>query len=71
MNTTAFGLIAAIPLLLVHSVLQTKTNEIVDSFEMAGVKVMNLISERSPSPSKPAASKPEMPAGGGTPAPAV
>ncbi|KZY53879.1 flagellar motor protein MotA, partial [Oleiphilus sp. HI0061] len=49
MNTTAFGLIAAIPLLLVHSVLQTKTNEIVDSFEMAGIKVMNLLSDRSAS----------------------
>jgi biopolymer transport protein ExbB len=51
MNTTAFGLIAAIPLLLVHSVLQTKTNEIVDSFEMAGIKVMNLLSDRhTPAP---------------------
>jgi len=48
MNTTAFGLIAAIPLLLIHSVLQTKTNEIVDSFEMAGIKVMNIISDRTP-----------------------
>ncbi|OZG73510.1 flagellar motor protein MotA [Hahella sp. CCB-MM4] len=47
MNTTAFGLIAAIPLLLLHAILQTKTNEIVDSFEAAGVKIMNLISERS------------------------
>ncbi|MBK8972194.1 MAG: MotA/TolQ/ExbB proton channel family protein [Hahellaceae bacterium] len=47
MNTTAFGLVAAIPLLLLHAVLQTKTNEIVDSFEMAGIKVMNLISEKS------------------------
>lgn len=45
MNTTAFGLMSAIPLLLFHSVLQTKTNEIVDSFEMAGIKVMNLISD--------------------------
>ena len=44
MNTTAFGLIAAIPLLLIHSILQTKTNEIVDSFEMAGIKVINLLS---------------------------
>jgi len=48
MNTTAFGLIAAIPLLLIHSVLQTKTNEIVDSFEMAGIKVMNILSDRQP-----------------------
>lgn len=47
MNTTAFGLIAAIPLLLLHAMLQTKTNEIVDSFEMAGIKVMNLITEQN------------------------
>ncbi|KGJ97139.1 MotA/TolQ/ExbB proton channel family protein [Thalassotalea sp. ND16A] len=43
MNTTAFGLIAAIPLLLCHSVLQTKTTEIVDNLEMAGIKFLNLI----------------------------
>jgi len=47
MNTTAFGLMSAIPLLLFHAVLQTKTNEIVDSFEMAGVKLLNIISESS------------------------
>ena len=41
MNTTAFGLIAAIPLLLSHALLQTKTTEIVDSLEMAGVKFLN------------------------------
>ena len=35
MNTTAFGLISAIPLLLLHAVLQTCTTELVDSFEMA------------------------------------
>lgn len=46
MNTTAFGLMAAIPLLLLHSYLQTKTNEIVDSIEMAGVKFLNIITER-------------------------
>ncbi len=55
MNTTAFGLISAIPLLLLHAVLQTKTNEIVDSFEMAGIKVMNLITEKSDSPNSPSA----------------
>lgn len=44
MNTTALGLIAAIPLLLLHSLLQNKTTEIVDSLEMAAVKVLNLIS---------------------------
>jgi biopolymer transport protein ExbB/TolQ len=47
MNTTAFGLISAIPLLLCHAVLQTKTNEIVDSFEMAGVKLLNMISDKT------------------------
>ncbi|MDP5030580.1 MAG: MotA/TolQ/ExbB proton channel family protein [Paraglaciecola sp.] len=46
MNTTAFGLIAAIPLLAFHSVLQTKTTEIIDSMEMAGVKCLNLLIAR-------------------------
>ena len=45
MNTTAFGLIAAIPLLLLHALLQTKTTEIVDSFEMASVKVLNTLAD--------------------------
>ncbi len=43
MNTTAFGLIAAIPLLACHSILQTKTTEIIDSMEMAGVKCLNTL----------------------------
>jgi len=43
MNTTASGLIAAIPLLLAHTLLQTKTTEIVDSLEMASVKFINMI----------------------------
>jgi len=46
MNTTAFGLIAAIPLLLIFTVLQTKTTELVDSMEMATVKFLNVITER-------------------------
>ena len=45
MNTTAFGLMSAIPLLMFHALLQTRTNEIVDSFEMAGVKLLNIVSE--------------------------
>lgn len=48
MNTTAFGLISAIPLLLLHAVLQTKTTEIVDSFEMASVKVLNVLAGDQP-----------------------
>jgi biopolymer transport protein ExbB len=47
MNTTAFGLIVAIPLLLVHTLLQTKTTEIIDSLEMASVKFLNAITERA------------------------
>jgi biopolymer transport protein ExbB/TolQ len=46
MNTTAFGLMVAIPLLLLHTVLTTKTTEIVDSLEMATVKFINLMMQR-------------------------
>ncbi len=46
MNTTAFGLMVAIPLLLMHSVIQSKTTEIVDSLEMASVKFLNTFAER-------------------------
>ncbi len=45
MNTTAFGLMSAIPLLLIYTVLQTKTTEVVDSLEMASVKFMNAVQE--------------------------
>ncbi|WP_455200030.1 MotA/TolQ/ExbB proton channel family protein [Kaarinaea lacus] len=47
MNTTAFGLMVAIPLLLLFTVLQTKTTELVDSMEMATVKFLNVISEHA------------------------
>ena len=47
MNTTAFGLMVAIPLLLMHSVIQSKTTEIVDSLEMASVKFLNSLPEHS------------------------
>lgn len=46
MNATAFGLTAAIPMLLLHTLLQTKTTEIVDSLEMAGVKCLNILSDK-------------------------
>lgn len=45
MNTTAFGLMAAIPLLLVYTVLQSKTTELIDSLEMAAVRFLNAISD--------------------------
>lgn len=47
MNTTAFGLMAGIPLLLIHAFLQTKTTEVVDSLEMASVKVINIITDHA------------------------
>jgi biopolymer transport protein ExbB len=43
MNTTAFGLLVAIPLLIVHAVLTTKTAQIVAGLEMASVKTLNAI----------------------------
>ncbi len=43
MNTTAFGLMAAIPLLLTHSYLVTKTARLVDDLEKAAVKSINLM----------------------------
>ena len=48
MNTTAFGLMTAIPLLVCHAMLQTRTTEIVDSLEMAGVKFLNLLADNKP-----------------------
>jgi biopolymer transport protein ExbB len=55
MNCTAFGLMSAIPLLLLHARMTTATGNIVNSLEMAMVKTVNTIStfskrqfERSP-----------------------
>lgn len=48
MNCTAFGLMTAVPLLVIHAVLQTKTTELIDSLEMASVKFLNAVTERSP-----------------------
>ena len=50
MNTTAFGLMVAIPLLVTTSVLTAKTGEIVDSLEMASVKALNVISAKARRP---------------------
>lgn len=44
MNTTAFGLIVAIPLLISNQVLVAKTTEIINGLEMASVKALNVIS---------------------------
>jgi biopolymer transport protein ExbB len=47
MNTTAFGLMVAIPLLVTHAILTSKTGDIVDSLEMATVKALNVFSRRA------------------------
>jgi len=47
MNTTAFGLMVAIPLLITNSVLTAKTGAIIDSLEMASVKALNVISSKA------------------------
>ncbi len=43
MNTTAFGLIVAIPLLICHSLINSKAGAIVTSLEMISVKTLNMI----------------------------
>jgi biopolymer transport protein ExbB len=43
MNTTAFGLMCAIPLLVTHTILTQKTGQIVAALEMASVKTLNAI----------------------------
>ena len=43
MNTTAFGLLVAIPLLVMHAVLAQKTGQIVAALEMASVKLLNAV----------------------------
>jgi biopolymer transport protein ExbB len=50
MNCTAFGLMTAIPLLLLHSRLTTSTGQIVNSLEMVSVKALNAISAFSRRP---------------------
>jgi biopolymer transport protein ExbB len=47
MNCTAFGLMVAIPLVLIHSVLQSKTATIVTGIEMASVKFLNALTDRA------------------------
>jgi biopolymer transport protein ExbB/TolQ len=43
MNNTAFALMVAIPFLLVHSFLQSRATEIVDSLEAAKITFLNLV----------------------------
>jgi biopolymer transport protein ExbB len=47
MNTTAFGLMVAIPLLICHSYINSKAGAIVTSLEMISVKTLNLIAGKT------------------------
>ncbi|WP_317932682.1 MotA/TolQ/ExbB proton channel family protein [Halioxenophilus sp. WMMB6] len=47
MNTTAFGLVMAIPLLFMHYFLNYKTGTIVDSLEMISVRTLNVITKKA------------------------
>lgn len=49
LNCTAFGLVTAVPLLLIHAWLTTRTGELVDSVEMASTKFINSLQlEKAP-----------------------
>ena len=54
MNNTAFALMVAIPFLLMHSFLQARASEIVDSLEAAKITFLNLV-QRLTAESTPAA----------------
>lgn len=54
MNTTAFGLMAGIPLLIIYVVITSKTGEIVDSLEMASVKTLSSITKMAKRQREPA-----------------
>jgi len=45
MNTTAFGLISAIPLLIAHSFLTAKTDRLVDDIDRYSVMVINMLAQ--------------------------
>lgn len=46
MYTTAGGLIAAIPTLVLHSIVMARTNKILDDIDQYGLKTINLLSAR-------------------------
>jgi len=46
MFTTAAGLVAAIPTLVAHSIITTRTNKILDDVDQYGLKTLNLLTAR-------------------------
>lgn len=47
MNCTAFGLGTAVPLLFLHAFLTSRTQNLVESLEMAAIKYLNILSLRT------------------------
>lgn len=47
MNCTAFGLGTAVPLLFLHAFLTSRTQNVVESLEMAAIKYLNVLSLRT------------------------
>lgn len=43
MNCTAFGIGVAVPLLLLHALLSSQTNDLIDNLEMAALKFLNAL----------------------------
>jgi biopolymer transport protein ExbB/TolQ len=50
MNTTAFGLISAISIMVVHQILTTKSEKIIGDLEHFSVKLVDLLSSRKSAP---------------------
>jgi len=46
MNCTAFGLMVAAPLLVIHAFLQTKTSDLIGSLETAAMKFLTLVGDK-------------------------
>ena len=46
MNCTAFGLVTAVPILVVHAFLQTKTIRLNDGLEAAAIRFLNALAAR-------------------------
>jgi len=46
MNCTAFGLMVAVPVLFVHSFLQSKTSQLIGSLETGAVRFLTIVADR-------------------------
>ncbi len=46
MNCTAFGLVTAVPILVVHAFLQSKTIRLNDGLEAAAIRFLNALAAR-------------------------